>query len=115
MNTKMRADGAICVERPESDLLPRWVNFGNKGDAQGEAKTDSLTIGAAEMRHIACAWADAFGLNEAQRAAEITLNRPYKGAFDSVHYDARLSALGELNVGAVHVEYNRSHVSIVNR
>ena len=107
MNTKMRPDGAIVVERPESDRLPRWVNFGNKGDAQGEAEADPLTIGAAEMRRIARAWADAFGLDEARRATEITLNRPYKGAFESVHYGARLSALGEPSVGAVQAEFLR--------
>ena len=57
MNTKMRADGAIVIERPAADRLPELVNFGNKGDERGEAEAEPLAIGAAEMRRIA----DAYG------------------------------------------------------
>jgi len=59
MNTKMRADGAIVMERPAADRLPELVNFGNKGDERGDAGSDPLTIRAAEMRRIADAWAQA--------------------------------------------------------
>jgi hypothetical protein len=107
MNTKMRADGAIVVERPAADRLPQLVNFGNKGDDLGEAGADPLTIGAAEMRRIADAWALGFGFDATTRGAAITLNRPYKGAFETVHYGAKLAALNDPRVGAVQVEFLR--------
>jgi len=107
MNTKMRPDGAIVVERPAADRLPQLVNFGNKGDERGERDADPVTIGAAELRRIADAWAQGFKIDAATRSAAITLNRPYKGAFETVHYGAQLAALNEPNVGAVQVEFLR--------
>lgn len=107
MNTKMRPDGAIVVERPAADRLPRLVNFGNKGDDRGEAGADPLTIGAAEMRRIADAWAQGFGFDATTRGTAITLNSPYKGAFETVHYGAKLAALKDRRVGAVQVEFLR--------
>jgi hypothetical protein len=107
MNTKMRADGAIVVERPAADRLPQLVNFGNKGDERGEAGTDPLTIGAAEMRRIADAWSQGFGFNAITRIGAISLNSPYKGAFETVHYGAKLAALNDPGVGAVQVEFLR--------
>lgn len=107
MNTKMRADGAIVVERPAADRLPQLVNFGNKGDDRGEAGTDPLTISAAEMRRIADAWAQGFGFDATTRVGAITLNSPYKGAFETVHYGAKLAALNDPRVGAVQVEFLR--------
>lgn len=107
MNTKMRADGAIVVERPVADRLPQLVNFGNRGDGQGKRESDPLTIGDAEMRRIADAWAQGFGLDAATRSSAITLNSPYKGAFETVHYGAKLAALNDPRVGAVQVEFLR--------
>jgi N-formylglutamate amidohydrolase len=107
MNTKMRADGAIVVERPAADRLPALVNFGNKGDERGERETDPVTIGGAELRRIADAWAQGFGFDAATRVGAITLNSPYKGAFETVHYGANLAALNEPVVGAVQVEFLR--------
>jgi N-formylglutamate amidohydrolase len=107
MNTKMRADGAIVVERPAADRLPQLVNFGNKGDERGEAGSEPLAIGAAEMQRIADAWAQGFGVDAASRAGAITLNRPYKGGYEIGHYGARLAALNEPRVGAVQVEFLR--------
>lgn len=107
MNTKMRADGAIVVERPESDRLPALVNFGNKGDERGERETDAITISAAELRRIAQAWGQAFRIDAKTRGSAITLNRPYKGAFETIHFGAKLAALNELRVGAVQVEFLR--------
>ena len=107
MNTTMRADGAIVVERPSADRLPQLVNFGNKGDERGEAGTDPLTIDAAEMRRIADAWAQGFGFGSTTRGAAITLNNPYKGAFETVHYGAKLATLNDPRVGAVQVEFLR--------
>lgn len=108
MNTQMRRDGALVVERPAADRLPTWVNFGNRGDARGEAEGDTpLTINGPELRRLATAWADALGLDQAGRRAGIWLNRPYKGAFETVHYGARLRSLGHPRVGAVQVEFLR--------
>jgi hypothetical protein len=107
MNTKMRADGAIVVERAPADRLPLWANLGNKGDARGDAQDDPITLDGAELRRIAAAWADAFGLQGAARDEQILLNRPYKGAYETVHYGARLRALAEPRVGAVQVEFLR--------
>ena len=107
MNTKMRGDGAIVIERPPADRLPELVNFGNKGDHRGEAGTDPLTISAAEMRRIAEAWAQGFGFDAATGNDAITLNSPYKGAYETVHYGAKLAALNDPRVGAVQVEFLR--------
>jgi N-formylglutamate amidohydrolase len=103
----MRGDGAIVVQRPEADRLPRWANLGNKGDTHGDALDDPLTLDGAELRRIAAAWADAFGLDGAERETDILLNRPYKGAFETVHYGARLRLLAAARVGAVQVEFLR--------
>lgn len=107
MNTKMRADGAIVVERPAVDRLPALVNFGNKGDERGEAGSDPLTIGAVEMRRIADAWAQGFGVAAVDRAAAISLNHPYKGGYEVGHYGALLAARNEPRMGAVQVEFLR--------
>jgi len=107
MNTKMRADGAIVIERPVADRLPELVNFGNKGDERGEAGSDPLTISAAEMRRIADAWAHGFGVDATARARAISLNRPYKGGFEVGHYAAQLAARRSPRVGAVQVEFLR--------
>ena len=107
MNTKMRADGAIVIERPAADRLPELVNFGNKGDERGDAGSDPLTINAGEMRRIADAWARGFGVDAATRAAAITLNRPYQGGFEVGHYGAQLAARKAPRVGAVQVEFLR--------
>jgi hypothetical protein len=107
MNTKMRADGAIVIERPAADRLPALVNFGNKGDERGEAGSDPLTIGTAEMRRIADAWAQGFGIDAAARDHTISLNRPYKGGYEVGHYGAMLAARKEPRVGAFQVEFLR--------
>ena len=107
MNTKMRDDGAIVVERPAADRLPHWVNFGNKGNQHGEFSGDALTLGAAELRRIAQAWHEALPISEAQRGHAITLNQPYKGAYETVHFGALLQARGLLYQGAVQVEFLR--------
>jgi hypothetical protein len=107
MNTKMRADGAIVVERPAEDRLPALVNFGNKGDARGEAGSDPLTISAAEMRRIADAWAQGFDLDSIIRESAICLNHPYKGGFEIGHYGAKLALRKQPRIGAFQVEFLR--------
>ena len=112
MNTKMREDGAIVVERPAADRLPAWVNFGNRGNAQGEADGLPLTLAAAEMRRIRAAWAQAFAAEFGVEATPgedggFSLNVPYKGAFETVFFGGQLQTLGEPRVGAVQVEFLR--------
>ena len=43
-NWKMRADGALVVERPEKDRMPPFCNFGNQGDFMGNAKEGNLAF-----------------------------------------------------------------------
>lgn len=107
MNTRMRPDGAIVLGRREVERLPRWVNFGNKGDAQGEAVGDPLTMAPDELRRIALAWSAALGVAQADRAASITLNTPYKGSYEATRFGERLMALGDPRIGAVQVEFRR--------
>jgi hypothetical protein len=107
MNTRLRDDGAIILPRPAADCLPPWANLGNRGDAQGEALNEPLTLAGAELRRIAAAWADAFGLQGAARQAGILLNRPYKGAYETLHHGSRLRALNQPRVGALQVEFLR--------
>jgi len=107
MNTKMRDDGAIVVERPAADRLPHWVNFGNKGNQHGEFSGDALTLGAAELRRLAQAWHETLPISEAQRSQAIALNQPYKGAYETAHFGALLQARGLPHQGAVQVEFLR--------
>lgn len=112
MNTQMREDGAIVVKRPEADRLPVWVNFGNRGNVQGEEDGLPLTLAAAEMRRVRAAWAQAFAAEFGVDATPgddggFGLNVPYQGAFETVFLGAQLRALGEPRVGAVQVEFLR--------
>ena len=107
MNTKMRADGAIVVVRPEAERLPLWANLGNRGDERGEAVGERPTIAGAELRRIFAAWADAFGLEGTTRDAGLTINRPYKGAFETIEFGRRLHAVERPRVGALQVEFLR--------
>ena len=92
-NWKMRADGALVVERPEKDRMPPFCNFGNQGDFLGNAKEGkTLLTPAAEMRCIARAWAEAFDQAAEQDFLKpkdfaymepVSFNRPYDGGQES--------------------------------
>lgn len=99
MNTKMRADGAIVVERPVADRLPAWINLGNRGDVQGEG--DAVSLPAARLRQLAATWAQALGAAR----GEISLNHPYKGAQETLHWGQALA--GQPDSGAVQAEFRR--------
>ncbi|MFY8119204.1 MAG: N-formylglutamate amidohydrolase [Roseateles sp.] len=107
MNTKMRADGAIVVERPPEDRLPDWMNLGNRGDEQGDEAGEPLSLSGAELRRIAQAWGQALGLGEDERQRAIRLNKPYKGAYETQHFGARLRPLGKPQIGALQLEFRR--------
>ncbi|MFN5047815.1 N-formylglutamate amidohydrolase [Roseateles sp.] len=107
MNTKMRADGAIVVERPAEDRLPDWMNLGNRGNEQGDEAGEPLSLSGAELRRIARAWGQALGLGEAESQQAIRLNKPYKGAYETQHFGALLRPLGQPQVGALQLEFRR--------
>jgi N-formylglutamate amidohydrolase len=107
MNTKMRADGAIVVERPAEDRLPDWMNLGNRGDEQGDEAGEPLSLSGAELRRIARAWAQALGLSEEDGQRAIRLNKPYKGAYETQHFGALLRPLGQAQIGALQLEFRR--------
>ncbi len=107
MNTQMRADGAIVVERPLEDRLPDWMNLGNRGDEAGNEAGEPLSLPGAELRRIATAWARALGLSEAQGQRAILLNKPYKGAYETQHFGALLRPRGQPQIGALQLEFRR--------
>ncbi len=108
MNTKMRHDGAIVVERPEADRLPPWANLGNRGDANGNASApdDPITLPGAALRQMAQCWSEALGPTD-DVGTPITLNQPYKGAYETVHWGAWLQSRAPAGSGAVQVEFRR--------
>jgi N-formylglutamate amidohydrolase len=107
MNTKMRRDGAIVVERPTKDRLPRWANLGNRGDESGESGDEHVTLAGMELRRVAAAWGQALGLDAQAQREQLWLNRPYKGAYETLRFGERLRAAAEPRVGALQVEFLR--------
>lgn len=99
MNTQMRADGAIVVERPAADRLPAWVNLGNRGDENGEG--EGVSLPAPALRRLAADWAGALDA----APAEISLNVPYKGAHETLRWGQALA--GQAHSGAVQAEFRR--------
>lgn len=116
-NFKMRPDGAIVVERPEADRLPRIVNFGNLGDFIGDGPSVANTsLASGEMlRRTAEAWAQAFGVRPqgftypAQYAfqEDVSFNRPYAGGHEVRSWARRLFQNDDTNVVAFQVEFER--------
>jgi hypothetical protein len=103
---KMRKDGAIVVERPEPDRMPKLVNFGNGGDHRGdhvglegsEEPTPRLASGE-RIRQMAAAWCTAFGYacdasfaHPAANACDeiVSFNRPFKGGAEVKQWGLRV-------------------------
>lgn len=112
MNTKMHLSGAIVVERPVSDRLPAVANLGNRGDANGESSdpADPVTICGAHLRQLANQWALALNIATEQRAGSLTLNQPYKGAYETVSFGQRLAPYQQLGSGVIQVEFLRDYL-----
>jgi len=114
-NFKMRPDGALVIERPAADRLPSFVNFGNLGDAVGDAKNNEPTSTAGpQMRSIAAAWGKSFGLEQdfmqpAEHAYEehISFNRPYGGGHELREWSTKFREAGFERIKAFQVEFER--------
>ncbi|CAE7784519.1 unnamed protein product, partial [Symbiodinium sp. CCMP2456] len=116
-NWKMRADGALVVERPEKDRMPPFCNFGNQGDFVGNAKEGkSLLMPATEMRRVARAWAEAFDQAAEQDflkpkdfayMEQVSFNRPYDGGHEVRDWARRLPTT-ETPPAIFQVEFARS-------
>jgi N-formylglutamate amidohydrolase len=109
MNTKIHPSGAIVVARPAADRLPAVVNLGNRGDAQGESTdpADPVTIGGAQLRRLAAAWAQALNIAPEHRASSLTLNQPYKGAYETVFFGHQMRPHQRRGSGVIQVEFLR--------
>ncbi len=90
-----RCDGAVSLD---------GQGFSGTDSALGNALAQPLTLPGADMRRIADAWAQAFGIGPSARAAAISLNRPYPGGYEVIHYGALLARCGRPRVGAYQVE-----------
>ena len=95
MNATATPDGAVATQRAKPDRLPWLVELGNRGNRQGDARvpatpgflpaSDPLTIPGAELRGIAGALCTAFGVEDAEFDAAISINAPYIGAWEVQH------------------------------
>lgn len=109
MNTKMHPSGAIVVERPAAEQLPWVANLGNRGDSAGEPMdpADPVTMGGATLREMALHWARALDIPPERQASALSLNHPYKGAYETVHFGRQLRAHPGPGSGVVQVEFRR--------
>ncbi|CAE7353851.1 unnamed protein product [Symbiodinium natans] len=117
-NWKMRADGALVVERPEKDRMPPFCNFGNQGDVVGDAieGTTPLMPGP-DLRCIARAWAEAFDQAGEQDFMKpkgfaymepVSFNRPYPGGHEVRDWAKRLPSCKANRNAVFQVEFARS-------
>jgi len=108
MNTKMRPDGALVVERPAADRLPSWLNLGNVGGPEGEAEdTRPNTLEAVHARELRGRFEEALQGLERHAEPAVTLNQPYKGAFETQWFGALLRSKAPPGSGAVQLEFLR--------
>lgn len=104
MNTQMMPDGAITRQRAPADRLPALANFGNLGDEHGEGEATS--IAGERLRRLKQAWTIAWELR-GEKANAISLNAPYKGAFETQYWGRRLRRMKAAGIGIVQVEFLR--------
>lgn len=107
MNLTARSDGAICVERPPGDRLPRVVALSNRGDADGSVRVgrdglpladiDVPTVGAPTLRALAAAYRTAFAAREPD---DVAFNRPYLGGYETQRVGPWLRARQPNAIGA---------------
>ncbi|MFY7865268.1 N-formylglutamate amidohydrolase [Roseateles sp.] len=105
MNTQMREDGALLQPRPAADQLPAWVNFGTLADEQGEVVDEAHppSYPGASARQLLRLWSENLGAEP----SDFSLNRPYKGAYETRHFAELLRAHGAPHSGAIQVEFRR--------
>lgn len=107
MNTQMQPDGAIIRERSQSVRLPWLVNLGNLGDTRGEGPADELSISSSEIHRISDAFAKAWEVRGEERDAAISLNSPYKGAYETIQWGSRLRRMRNVSGGMIQAEFLR--------
>lgn len=105
MNTQMGDDGALLRQRPAAEQLPAWVNFGTLADEQGEAMDEAHppSYPGASARQLLRLWSESLG---AERG-DFSLNRPYKGAYETRHFAEQLRAHKAPHSGSIQVEFRR--------
>lgn len=118
MNTTTTRDGAVNVARAEADRLPPVVSLSNRGDAQGEARSDAApgdlpTMDPAALRALADAHREGFRVANHD---DVLLNKPYLGSEEiragGAHFHelgAKAAAAG-LRLGAVQAEFLREYL-----
>ena len=92
MNTTIRPNGAVDVERPLGERLPEIVSMGNRGDSHGEPRPpengqkltprDVVTMPGHAIRSLQNALQDSFGVRRDELKASLALNEPYLGAYE---------------------------------
>jgi N-formylglutamate amidohydrolase len=103
MNATIGADGAVNVDKPEGDWLPRIVSLGNRGDERGEPRPpadggpmpdiDLPIIDGAQFRSLQQALAFAFEVPSEDVDSALALNSPYLGAYECQYIGALLRRL----------------------
>jgi hypothetical protein len=92
MNTTITESGAVNVDRPRGERLPRIVSLGNRGDFRGEPRPptdgsklpqrDVVTMAGAAIRSVQTALQMSFGVPGSGIQEALALNQPYLGAFE---------------------------------
>ncbi|MFT2815750.1 N-formylglutamate amidohydrolase [Leifsonia sp. A12D58] len=96
MNHTTTPDGAVNVDRPEADRLPRVVALSNRGDADGDPRVDAagvaqpVTMQPDRIRSLADAHRAGFAVDLPD---DVALNKPYLGSYEIIKAGARFREL----------------------
>jgi hypothetical protein len=103
MNATVGPDGAVDLDKPAADWLPRIVSLGNRGDERGEPRPDPAggllpaddvpIIDGRQFRSLQQALAFAFEVPQEDVASALALNSPYLGAFECQRIGRQLRTL----------------------
>ncbi|MDN4477951.1 N-formylglutamate amidohydrolase [Demequina sp. SYSU T00039] len=105
-NYTLTADDRLNVAKPETDRLPRYVDFGTRGDPAGEpVGTEPTSMPSPSVEALKDAYMKVF-----PGAAGFSINAPYRGAAETVQLRDTFGSTGgsaEPVVDVVQVEWNR--------
>ena len=116
MNHTTTPDGAVNVDRPEADRLPRVVALSNRGDTNGDPRVDAtgelqpVTMQPDRIRSLAEAHRSGF---QVESTDDVALNKPYLGSYEIIKAGARFRELAPaaetvgLILAAVQAEFLR--------